>query len=610
MPGELYFTKFEDRVPERPQPNSAVRTYLFQILAIVFVGFGLAYLWWRWNYSLNPDAYLFSVSLVTAETLSFFGSLLLVFNMWSNKDPKPSPPVRTLSDIRPLGPQEADRPLSIDVFIATYNEDLELVRYTVRDAKAMTYPYPDVPVSIYVLDDGRRDGRDPAKENFRQMAADEGVGYFCRETNEGYKAGNLNHAFPQTHGDLLVILDADTRPFPQFLEKTTGHFRNPKLAWVQTPQWFYDLTGPVRLNEYLGWYLGSVGRFFGKGMELLVGGKWHVGRDIFGNDPKMFYDIILRRRNNYNASFCCGAGSVHRREALEDLARKEFRHTVDDKLRNEVKARDIHDANRVETLRQEIERSTDMRPFVHHASEDIYTSMLLHADKEKCWESVLHPEVECKMLSPQDLDSFVKQRTRYATGSLDIAFSRHNPLFLKGLSPAQKVSYWTTIYSYFAPFWLIVFLLSPAIFFFTLQTPLMAFNFDFFKYFIPFQLLNVTVVTIATWGIPTKRAEQYYVASFWFFLQSLWKVLRRRVVQFNVTPKKAANTHGARHALPHIAIVGLTLIGILYNLYLIYMEIHPSYSAFFANCVWGSYNAFQLSAFVRAAYWKNKPTGS
>ena len=40
-----------------------------------------------------------------------------------------------------------------------------------------------------------------------------------------------------------------------------------------------------------------------------------IGEDPLVNDPRIFYDILLRRRNWANASFCCGAGSIHRREA-------------------------------------------------------------------------------------------------------------------------------------------------------------------------------------------------------------------------------------------------------------------------------------------------------
>src|SRR6267142_20364 len=53
-------------------------------------------------------------------------------------------------------------------------------------------------------------------------------------------------------------------------------------------------------------------------------GRIKVNEDIYGNDPRLFYDVILRKRNYYNAAFCCGAGSIHRREAVMGLALKDF----------------------------------------------------------------------------------------------------------------------------------------------------------------------------------------------------------------------------------------------------------------------------------------------
>jgi len=547
-----YYLRFENRIPEDFVPDSKVRTLLFQILSLVFIGMGIAYLWWRWNYSLNPDALWFAVPLVMAETLAFAGSLLIVINYWSNKDPVQQKPIHFISELKNISSDENDHPVSIDVFIASYNEDLELVRQTMRDAKKMHYPFEDVKINIHLLDDGRRDGRDSAKENFKALAEEEGVNYFSRENNIGFKAGNLNNAFMQTKGDLIVILDADTRPFENFLVNTTGYFQNKKLAWAQTPQWFYDLTEPKKIFGII------------------------TGKDIFGNEPKLFYDAILRRRNNYNASFCCGAGSIHRREALKQLAEKHFAGKI----------------------------TEDKTPFMLHASEDIYTSMFLHAEG---WHSIQHQKVECKMLSPQSLDGWVKQRTRYATGSLDIGFGRYTPLFLPGLSFWQRVSYLTTLYSYFSPLWLVIFLISPAIFFFTLTPPVMAFNFDFFKYFIPFMALNTLVIALGNWGISTRRSEQYYVASFWLFLKSLWTVLIGKKVAFNVTSKNISiGDKSFRHTLPHIFIIGITLAGMIYNFALALNGQHPSYSAFTANCIWGTYNIYQLSAFVRAGLWKNE----
>jgi cellulose synthase (UDP-forming) len=602
---QFYFNKFDHRQPYQPITDNKYRALLFQFFGILTVTLGIAYLTWRWRYSLNPNAMTFSVFLVVAETLSFLSTIMIIINFWEYSDPEKKPPVHYLSEIEDLQGR-ADRPVRLDVFIATYNEDVELVRYSIMDAKKLNYPYADVEVKIYVLDDGRRDGRDPKKENMKKVAEEEGVGYLIREHNEGYKAGNLKNALEHTNGDIFAILDADTRPFPDFLVNTTGYFRNRKMAWVQTPQWFYDTTEPQNLAAVINSKLGikQSKNFAGKGLARCINfifGRVEINEDIFGNDPRLFYDVILRKRNFYNAAFCCGAGSVHRREAIMSLAVKDFadkiKHLRSDLL-SKKKARKEIDEETNALLRKE-----EIIPFKFHASEDIYTSIMLHADKENRWESVQHAGIECKMLSTQDLDSWIKQHQRYAEGSLDIAF-KDNPAFIKGLTLGQRICYFSTIWSYFAPLWILIFLLSPIIFFFTLELPVKAYSFDFFKYFLPFQVVNTLTMLLGCWGIATKRGDQYYISSFWFMILSIVSVIRGKKVKFNVTPKGKSFAKNTQHILPHIIIIALTIIGIVFNSVLVYLGRHPTPSGFAANSFWCIFNIISLSIMIRAAYWK------
>lgn len=601
---EFYFSGFEDRQPYKAIADSKPRTILFQFFGITTIVIGLAYVHWRWMYSLNTKALWFAIPLVIAETLSFIGTILMIFNYWANKDPDKQTPPHYLSDIEDLNGRQ-DRPIRIDVFITTYNEDVELVRYSIRDAKLMTYPFDDVEIKIYTLDDGRRDGRTQGKENMKAICQEEGVGYFCRPNNEGYKAGNLKNGLEQTKGDIFMILDADTRAFPQFLENTSGYFRNKKLAWVQTPQWFYDITDGKSMNTIINTNLKIKDVRLNQFIDKLFG-KIMVGQDIFGNNPRLFYDVILRRRNNYNAAFCCGAGSIHRREAIMNLAVRDFANEVEKKTLKTLKKEKSNNTVEEGTIhRKRFLLAQEVKPFKFHASEDIYTSMLLHSSGQK-WESLQHPNVECKMLSPQDLDSCIKQRIRYASGSLDIAI-KDNPLFKSGLTLAQRLSYFNTIWSYFAPMWLIVFLLSPIVFFFTQTLPVTAFSFDFFKYFILFQVFNTVTITLGSWGIFTGRGEQYYIASFWLMVISLNSAFRGKKVKFNVTPKdKQFNTENIQHIYPHIIIIGLTILGIFYNIILILMHQHPSLSGFVSNTFWSLFNIYNLSIIIRAAFWKEE----
>jgi cellulose synthase (UDP-forming) len=95
----------------------------------------------------------------------------------------------------------------------------------------------------------------------RQVCDEEGIHYITRSSNIGFKAGNMRNAMEQTSGDFIVICDSDTRLFPSILENTLGYFRDPDVAWIQTPQWFFDLPQGRTLPDWLGKYAGTPGRW-------------------------------------------------------------------------------------------------------------------------------------------------------------------------------------------------------------------------------------------------------------------------------------------------------------------------------------------------------------
>lgn len=525
----------------------------------------------------------------------------MIVNNWNTKDIPSKQPIRFLSEMDNTVTPEANRPIKIDLFIATYNEEQAIVEDTISDAKKLHYPFNDVEINIYLCDDGHRDVSNPDKENFKKLAADYGIHYIVRENNKGFKAGNLNNVFWQTDGDLLVILDADTRVFPDFLAHLTGYFRDEKMAWVQSPQWFYDVTDGKKLSIWLNEKIS----FLGKGIAALVpfSNRIAVGKNIFGTDPRIFYDVILRNRNAANAAFCCGAGSVHRRKALEHLITHQSKRLIKLNSTLPFENKKIKNKELITIL-----NSNDfiVGPFVHHISEDIYTSILLHADKNR-WKSYQHPDIECKMLSPQSLQAYAKQFSRYAEGTYDLFFSKDNPIIKKGLSIGQRLAYTETIYSYFSPFWILIFLLCPIVFYFSLVPPIKAFNFDFFIRFIALNIINQIIMTIGNWGISTKRSEQYFISSFWLKLMAFFKIVFGKKLQFNTTSKLGERVNfisNIKLALPHLLITIFTIAGFAYNLILVIKNLHPSYSAFFANTIWAIYNIYQLSPIIRTAFKK------
>lgn len=134
-------------------------------------------------------------------------------------------------EIVPL-PDDMSKWPTVDVYIPTYNESLDVVRDTVLAAQCIDYPRDKM--KIYLLDDGKR-------REFAVFAADVGVGYITRNDNSHAKAGNLNHAMKLTQGELITVFDCDHVATRIFLQATVGGFlKDPKLALVQTPHYFYS----------------------------------------------------------------------------------------------------------------------------------------------------------------------------------------------------------------------------------------------------------------------------------------------------------------------------------------------------------------------------------
>ena len=169
----------------------------------------------------------------------------------------------------------ADRPVTIDVLITTYGEDLDTIRRTVTAAVAMQGRH-----RTWVLDDGRSD-------EVRDLAAELGARYVRRLSSNGAKAGNINHALSIARGDLFAVLDADFVPHPTFLHETVPFFADDQVAFVQTPQTY-----------------GNLHTVISKGAAYM---------------QAVFYRFIQPGRNRFNAAFCVGTNVVFRRAAIDSV---------------------------------------------------------------------------------------------------------------------------------------------------------------------------------------------------------------------------------------------------------------------------------------------------
>ena len=595
-----YFDKFESRRPEPALPYNPRIEAIAQVLLVMAIVTGGWYIHWRWTASLNPEALWFAIPLVVAETGAYIGLVLFGFNLWRTQDiPKQEPPA-SITDCVASGTDQT-RPISVDVFFPTYDEDPDLVSLSLRDAQQISYPH-EINIAIHVLDDGKRPEMQKVAEEF-------GCNYITRDNNVGFKAGNLRNAMEQTHGDFILICDADTRPFPTILKNTLGYFRDPDVAWVQTPQWFFDLPEGEALPALLQRKVGIVGRWAGVAAQKIMG-PIQVGQDPFVNDPKMFYDIILRRRNWANASFCCGAGSIHRREAVMQVALRQFASAISknvsretDKLKR-LTDEEAPDDRIVEMMTRRVAQDEEFTPYKFHVSEDIYTSIDLHSDPERDWKSVMHPDVESKMLSPQDLLTWTIQRFKYAGGTLDIAM-HDDFLFRKGLSWKQRTMYISTVWSYLGGIWNVIFLFSPLIFLFFAVAPVAAYSMDFYKHILPFLVLTELATMFSMWGISGRKAKFNYLSFFPVNLRAIWTVMKGEKISFKVTPKIRQEGNFLHLVLPQFAVMVLTALGIAFawSMYALGFGTY-AIEGLVINTFWGLNNILAMSGIVMAAFWQ------
>ena len=235
------------------------------IVAILFLIFSTAYFSWRITV-FNSEALIFSVILFIAEFFGFIIIIITLFVTWKVKVRQPEIP-----------PSD----LEVDVFIPTYNESVDILRLTVLAVKNIRYPH-----GTWILDDGKR-------SDIKQLAEELGCKYLTREDNSHAKAGNLNNALKHSKADFIALFDADHVSEENYLDRLLGYFNDPNVAFVQSPQDFYNIDSFQFCNN--------------KKQRLL----WH--------DQSFFYQAGQAGRDYWNAATLCGTNLIIRRSAIDAI---------------------------------------------------------------------------------------------------------------------------------------------------------------------------------------------------------------------------------------------------------------------------------------------------
>lgn len=214
----------------------------------------------------NPNAPVLASLLLAAE---LFGVLTLALHLFQTFTLLERDAVR-------VGPE-----VKADIFVLTSNEPAELLRNTLMAAKAVRGVG-----TVWLIDDGCR-------EPVRALAAELGLAHLGRAEGDGAAAGALNNALARCQAEFIALFDGDHAPAPEFLERTLGYFADRKLAFVQTPQDYFNVDS------------------FQHRSRRAQGEYWH--------EQSLFFRVIQPGKDRWNAAVFCGSCALLRRAALDDV---------------------------------------------------------------------------------------------------------------------------------------------------------------------------------------------------------------------------------------------------------------------------------------------------
>ncbi len=175
----------------------------------------------------------------------------------------------------------------VSLHVPIHSEPPELVIETL-DALALL-DYPDYEVIVIDNNTADEDLWRPVEAHCNKLGSK--FRFFHLMPWPGYKSGALNFAFTETAAaaEIIGVIDADYVAEPNFLSDLVGHFVDPKMAFVQTPQDYRDQMIRSRYGKAL--YLSYL----------------------------YFFKISMANRNEYNAIIYAGTMGLVRKTALQEV---------------------------------------------------------------------------------------------------------------------------------------------------------------------------------------------------------------------------------------------------------------------------------------------------
>lgn len=397
----------------------------------------------------------------------------------------------------------------VDIFIATHNEETQLLFKTVNACTRIKYPFKDR-VHVYICDDTKR-------AEVEELAATMGVGYFGISDNKLMKAGNLNNAIRQTKSPLIVTFDADMIPNSEFLLETVPYFALPKFKKDENGVWVKKSQDEIDENERMG-FVQTPQTFYNP--DLFQYNLY--SEDRVPNEQDYFFRHVNSGKNHTNSPIYAGSNTVISREALEKVGL--------------------------------IATGT--------ITEDFETGLKIQMEGYTC---IAIDKPLAKGLAPTSVKALIKQRERWARGCI-FSLRRIHLLLNRKITWGQKFSYgacrlyWGTFTRRLA------FIMAPLLYV-LLDIPVVICGIKgLLIFWLPANLLHSIALKKVSGGIRNARwSNTIDTILFPHMIIPIWsEALGIKKKKFEVTNKKReiGKDDSLYLAIPHIVLLILSIIAL------------------------------------------------